>query len=62
MYRCVFVARCCLANNWSSSYSTVQYIKKQIIDKKCDYLYIMYIFINIIIYIIRTNVHACDII
>ena len=22
MYRCVYVARCCMANNWSSSYST----------------------------------------
>ena len=39
-------------------YSTL----KQIIDKKCEYLYIIYIFINVIMYIIRTNMDACNII
>ena len=40
----------------------LQHIQKLIIDKKCEYLYIIYIFISVIMYIIRTNVDACDII
>ena len=37
-----------MANNWSSSYSTL----KKNLDKKCEYMYIyiIYIFISVIMY------------
>ena len=46
-----------MANNWSSSYSTL----KKNLDKKCEYIYYLHIYKCDYVHI-RTNVDVCDII